>query len=88
MIIFWLSLCFISILVELFTHNLVSIWIALGAIFASVSTFFTSNHYIQILLFSSLSLSTLLIIKPIIEKYIGKKCELKEIEKTKEFKID
>ena len=35
-----------------------------------------------------LSLLTLLIIKPIIEKYIGKKCELKEIEKTKEFKID
>lgn len=88
MIIFWLSICVLSVVIELFAHNLVAIWIALGAIIASISTFFTANEYIQILVFSSVSLIMLVVTKGLIEKYINKVSCRNELEKTKEFELN
>lgn len=69
MSIFWLILFIILLLVELFTVGLVSIWFAMGAIVAMVSSFFIESIIIQGIIFVTTSILALLCTKKIMQRF-------------------
>lgn len=84
------------LLVEFLTVGLVSIWFAVGALAALITTFITESVLIQTIVFVIVSIATLLITQPLIKKFkvttfeptnsdrvIGKTAEV-----TKEIKPD
>ena len=71
----WAIVLIILILAEIFTFNLVSIWFVIGSIVAFAMSFFNDNMILQILVFVVVSLLTLIITKPLCNKYMNKKRE-------------
>lgn len=69
----WLCLFVLLIGIEIITINLVSIWFALGAIGAAWVSLLTENILIQILVFTFVSVSVLLIMRPMVKKISKKK---------------
>lgn len=66
---FWILVAIAMIAVELVTlGNLVSIWFALGALGAMLVTFVTDSVLIQSLVFALVSLISLYLVRPIVEK--------------------
>lgn len=63
------------LLVEIFTVGLVSIWFAVGALAALISTFFTDSVAIQTIVFVVVSLVTLVSTKPLVKKFKVNKFE-------------
>jgi len=89
MSIFWFAAFVILLLIELTTANLITIWFAVGAIFAMISVVFTDNFLIQLSVFILVSFITLITTKPLVKKFkvneikptnsdrvIGKKAEV------------
>lgn len=73
--IIWVIVLILFILTEMFTFNLVSIWFVVGSIVALGLSFFTDNFIFQVLVFSVVSLLTLILFKPFFNKYMVKKIE-------------
>lgn len=69
MSIFWLILFIVLLLVEIFTVGLVSIWFAIGAIVAMVSSFFIESIVIQGIVFVATSILVLLCTKKIVQRF-------------------
>lgn len=69
MSIFWLILFIVLLLVEIFTVGLVSIWFAIGAIVAMVSSFFIESIVIQGIVFVVTSILVLLCTKKIVQRF-------------------
>lgn len=69
MSVFWLILFIILLLIEIFTVGLVSIWFAIGAIVAMVSSFFIESIVIQGIIFVTTSILALLCTKKFIQKF-------------------
>ncbi len=67
----WFIAFIILLLIELGTVNLVSIWFAIGAIAAMITTFITDSIVIQVIIFIVVSIITLLITKPLVKKFKG-----------------
>ncbi len=68
--VFWWFIAFIVFLfIELITVNLVTVWFAIGAIAASITTIFTDNVIIQMIVFIVVSIVSLLITKPLVKKF-------------------
>ena len=65
----WFAIFILLLLIEIFTVNLVTIWFALGALASIVSTYFTDNVIIQIVIFIVVSVLMLIILKPITKKF-------------------
>jgi membrane protein implicated in regulation of membrane protease activity len=57
------------LLIEIFTVNLVTIWFAIGALASIVSTYFTDNVVIQIVVFLVVSILMLIILKPLTKRF-------------------
>ena len=69
MVIGWFIAFVILLIIELVTVNLVTIWFAIGAVAAIISTIFTDSILIQSIVFVVVSVIALLITKPLIKKF-------------------
>lgn len=69
------SICWLVALVALavlegVTVTLVSLWFALGALAALITSFFVDNIWVQFAVFLVVSLATLLVIRPLTRRYV------------------
>ncbi len=71
----WLIVIFGFLIIEALTMNLITIWFAFGALCAFVSSYFTSNLLIQLIVFMVTTILSLVFTKPIFHKYINKNIE-------------
>lgn len=69
----WLAALIILAVVEAATVTLVSLWFALGALAALITSFFVQNIWIQFAVFLVVSLVTLLVIRPLTRRYVAPK---------------
>jgi len=69
MVIGWFIAFVILLVIELVTVNLVTIWFAIGAVAAIITTIFTDSILIQCIVFTVVSVISLLITKPLIKKF-------------------
>ena len=69
MVIGWFIAFVILLIIELVTVNLVTIWFAIGAVAAIITTIFTDSILIQSIVFVVVSVIALLITKPLINKF-------------------
>ena len=69
MIIGWFIAFVILLVIEFVTVNLVTIWFAIGAVAAIITTIFTDSILIQSIVFVVVSVRALLITKPLINKF-------------------
>ena len=69
----WLSLFIVLLIIEFMTINLVTVWFAIGALFACVASFITNNMVIQTCVFFTVSIASLIITRPIAKKYLSTK---------------
>ena len=66
----WFALVFVFLIIEALTTNLVTIWFAFGSICAFITSYFTDNVIIQLIVFTFVSAVSLLLTKPILEKHL------------------
>ncbi len=71
----WLIVIFGFLLIESLTMNLVTIWFAFGALCSFVSSYFTNNLILQLIIFIVMTTLSLIFTKPIFDKYVKKKSE-------------
>ena len=69
MVMWWFILFLIFLFIELITVTLVTIWFAIGAIAAVITTLFTDSIVIQAIVFVVVSVISLLITKPLVKKF-------------------
>ena len=69
MAIYWFMACLVLLFIEISTVNLVSIWFAIGSLFAMILTIFTDNFLLQLIMFIVISIIALLITKPLVKKF-------------------
>ena len=95
MSVYWIILFLVLLFIELATVNLVSIWFAVGAFVAFITSFFTDSVLIQLLVFVVISVVSLFITLPLVKKFKKKEKIVptnldrvigKEVEVTKEIK--
>lgn len=77
MTIVWLIAFLGLLLLEFMTVGLVSIWFAIGAVAALITSFFTESVIIQLVAFVAFSVIALIVTKPLVKKF-----KLYEIEPT------
>lgn len=65
----WLIAFVVLIFIELITVNLVSIWFAIGALAAIITTIFTDSLVMQVVVFIVVSVLSLLLTKPFMKKF-------------------
>ena len=66
----WFALIFVFLIIEAMSLNLVTIWFAFGSLCAFISTYFTENIVIQLIVFVVTTALSLLFTKPLLEKYL------------------
>lgn len=66
----WILLCALLIVIEFITINLVTIWFAIGALFAFLVSLLTSNTIIQVVVFFLISILSLAFTRPLVKKYL------------------
>ena len=71
----WFALILVFLIIEAITLNLVTIWFAFGSICAFISTYFTDNIIIQLIVFVVVTAISLLVTRPIVNKLMIKKNE-------------
>ena len=64
----WLGLFAVFIIIEAATVQLVTVWFAIGSFCSFVSSFFTENIPVQIVLFIAVSAVALAVTRPIVKK--------------------
>lgn len=67
----WLIALIILVVVEAATVGLVSLWFALGALAALITSLFVSNIWVQFGVFLAVSLAALLVIRPLARRYVS-----------------
>lgn len=70
--IFWLVAVIVLGVLEAATVGLVSIWFALGALAALISSLFGGPLWLQLLLFFAVTAATLFFTRPLAKKYFNK----------------
>ena len=78
----WLMAFLVLTFIELITVNLVSIWFAIGSIAALISSYFTDNIYIQIIVFIVVSSVSLFLTRKIVTKLKGKDFEKTNLDRV------
>lgn len=66
----WLVLLIVFAVIEAATVGLVSLWFAVGALVALLSTFFTANIWLQIGIFLAVSALALALVRPLAERIL------------------
>ena len=69
MVFWWFIAFLVFVFIELITVTLVTIWFAIGAIAAVITTFFTDSIVIQSIVFVVVSVLSLIITKPLVKKF-------------------
>ncbi len=69
---FWIALFIITVIIELDTANLTTIWFSLAAIAALVLAALDINYWIQILVFVIVGLLLVFATRPLIKRTVGK----------------
>lgn len=67
----WLVLAIILFIIEAVTVGMVCIWFGIAAVVSMLSTFVTSNVYIQWLIFIIVAVVTLVLFRPLAKKSIS-----------------
>ena len=78
----WFALIFVFLIIEAITLNLVTIWFAFGSICAYITSYFTENIIIQLIVFVISSSVSLLLTKPLIEKHLKKAKERTNLDRV------
>lgn len=78
----WLIIIFLFLLIEGITMNLVTIWFAVGALCAFVSSYFTNSIMIQSIVFIVFTTLSLLFTRPVLNKYVKKNIKNTNIDMT------
>ena len=68
----WFILIFAFLIIEALSFNLITIWFAFGSLCAFISTYFTDNLIIQIVVFTFFTIISLIFTKPLLDKFINK----------------
>lgn len=66
----WTLVLVISVIVEAITIDLVSIWFGIGAIAALIGEVFGLNPFIQMVLFTIVSIICIIVSRPLAKKYL------------------
>lgn len=66
----WTLVLVISVIVEAITIDLVSIWFGIGAIAALIGEFFGLSPFIQMVLFTIVSIICIIVSRPLAKKYL------------------
>jgi len=75
MTIIWLAAAILLAVIEAATVQLVTIWFALGAVAACVTSLFTDSILIQIIVFVAMAAITLIATRPLVKKFRKKEAE-------------
>ncbi len=78
--IIWLIVAIILAIIELSTLGLVTIWFAIGAIFAMISALLGANIWVQLICFIIVSIAILLSVRPLAEKYVNRNTKKTNID--------
>ena len=70
---YWLLAMIFFVILEFFTTNLVTIWFALGALVSLILSIFIDNVTIQILVFFIVSMTSIVLTRSIVKKYLKPK---------------
>lgn len=73
--IIWLVILVVFIVVEASTVTVVSVWFALGAIAALITSMLGAQAWLQILVFFVVSVAFLLLLRPAVRKYFTPKLQ-------------
>lgn len=71
-LIFWLILVAVMLVIEIFTLGLTTIWFSLGAVAAAIAAGVDAPLWIQILLFSVVSVVIMILVRPFAMKVMDK----------------
>ncbi len=71
--IIWIALSALFFIVEAATFNLISIWFAIGALAALIASAMNATTLVQLIIFTAVSLITLLLTRPLVRKITRKK---------------
>lgn len=71
MLYIWLGIIIASVIIEVITINLVSIWFAIGSLIALIASLLDLSTNIQIILFIVVSASCISITRPLAKKYLS-----------------
>lgn len=69
----WVILLIAFILIEIATVNLVTVWFAVGALAALICALCGAELWIQCVVFAAVSALALIVTKPLVRKFAGKK---------------
>lgn len=72
---FWLIIMLVMLVVEAAAPGLVSVWFAVGALAALISTLCKAAVWLQIVIFVVISVLALVITKPLVKKYVNGKAQ-------------
>lgn len=75
MSLFWFCLFLALFILEVMTINLVSIWFAIGAVFAFFTSLLVDNFLVELFVFIIVSIITLIITKPFLKRVKTKRGE-------------
>jgi len=70
--IIWLIIFVLTLILEGLTTALISIWFSIGALFAFITTYFTNNISVQIIVFISVCIFSIIVAKPLFKKSLSK----------------
>lgn len=70
--IFWLAVVAVMLVIEIFTMGLTTIWFSLGAVAAAIAAALGTPLWVQILLFSVVSVLIMLLVRPFAIKFMDK----------------
>ncbi|MCH5265399.1 MAG: NfeD family protein [Lachnospiraceae bacterium] len=70
--IFWLIVVAVMLVIEIFTMGLTTIWFSLGAVAAAIAAGLGAPLWVQILLFSVVSILVMVLVRPFAVKVVNK----------------
>ena len=80
--IFWLVVVAVMLVIEIFTMGLTTIWFSLGAVAAAIAAALGASLWVQILLFSVVSVLIMLLVRPFAMKVMDKSRTKTNIEEV------
>ena len=72
---FWIIAMVVFLVIEAVTVGIVSVWFAIGALFAMVTAMLGANLWVQITVFLVVSAIALYFTRPLVKKYVNNKVE-------------
>ena len=78
----WLVAAIIFLIIEALSVQLISIWLAGGAIIAMVLALLNVNFWIQALIFAVVSLVLIILTRPLVKRILNKKIEATNADRS------